>query len=644
MSDQSMSDGGDNHAEAEETTKLRISFVLSPSIRSQTQRDLLELPSEPIAVPSSIRKKGLSAVVNHLLDRKVPKEEDTSGSDSDGSNSDDDEAKLPAIPFDFLLQDKLLRLPLESAVRKEGLSTERALEIQYFPARLPPKKEGESESLPDWITAMDYCTGSGSGSGSSGMLFTGGADGVVRTFQGGNDSGGGSLKELTSVAAHTGSIQCLSSTSVIGDNCSKTLVATGSMDQTLVTHVYDDAKEDEAAAVLKLHAVYSGGHTNSMSSVALSTASGEKTIMASGDWDGGLALWSVPSTEDVGGEEVATEATTTSSKKRKGQKGATTTNKVNVREVKPLQSIKAHSSNISGLSWGYHGSTSSSSSSNATPTTLLISGGHTNSMSSVALTTASGEKTIMASGDWDGGLALWSVPSTEDVGDEEVVAEAASSKKRKGQRGRSTAANKVNVREVKPLQSIKAHSSNISGLSWGYHGSTSSSSSSNATPTTLLTGSWDHGLKVYDTHRMDCILALNGSRVVTSLARCSNSNVVATSSPDCTVRLWDMRTNGEGNGASVVGGGGGSGMDKSLRQSHKGWVSSVQWSPTDPFVLASTSHDGTLKVWDIRSSLPLHTAKAVNRKGEKALCLAFGDGIIYSGGSDCVVKQFACKI
>jgi len=527
MSDQSMSDGGDNHAEAEETTKLRISFVLSPSIRSQTQRDLLELPSEPIAVPSSIRKKGLSAVVNHLLDRKVPKEEDTSGSDSDGSNSDDDEAKLPAIPFDFLLQDKLLRLPLESAVRKEGLSTERALEIQYFPARLPPKKEGESESLPDWITAMDYCTGSGSGSGSSGMLFTGGADGVVRTFQGGNDSGGGSLKELTSVAAHTGSIQCLSSTSVIGDNCSKTLVATGSMDQTLVTHVYDDAKEDEAAAVLKLHAVYSGGHTNSMSSVALST-SGEKTIMASGDWDGGLALWSVPSTEDVGGEEVATEATTTSSKKRKGQKGATTTNKVNVREVKPLQSIKAHSSNISGLSWGYHGS--------------------------------------------------------------------------------------------------------------------ASSSSSNATPTTLLTGSWDHGLKVYDTHRMDCILALNGSRVVTSLARCSNSNVVATSSPDCTVRLWDMRTNGEGNGASVVGGGGGSGMDKSLRQSHKGWVSSVQWSPTDPFVLASTSHDGTLKVWDIRSSLPLHTAKAVNRKGEKALCLAFGDGIIYSGGSDCVVKQFACKI
>lgn len=78
--------------------------------------------------------------------------------------------------------------------------------------------------------------------------------------------------------------------------------------------------------------------------------------------------------------------------------------------------------------------------------------------------------------------------------------------------------------------------------------------------------------------------------------------------------------------------------------SHKSWVSDVQWSPSDPFVLATTSHDGTLKVWDIRSSLPLHTVRAVATKGDKALCLAFGHGIIYSGGSDCVVKQFACKI
>mmetsp|Transcript_26513 Transcript_26513/g.56970 ORF Transcript_26513/g.56970 Transcript_26513/m.56970 type:complete len:515 (-) Transcript_26513:246-1790(-) len=514
MSDQESTASSEND-ESSSQPKLRISFLLSPSIRSQTQRDLLELPTEPIAVPASVRKKGLSAVVNHLLDRKVPKDDD----DSDDDDDDDDENKLPAIPFDFLLNDKLLRLPLESAARKEGLSTEHALEIQYFPARLPPKMEGESESLPDWITAMDYCRGSSNNSHDSGMLFTGGGDGVVRSFVP-KGAGGNLLQQTCSVPAHTGPIKCLSST-FFND---ASLVATGSMDQTLVTHVYNQ-KDDKPT--LDLHAVYSGGHTNSISSVALlnnNNQGGNKAIMASGDWDGGLAIWSVPSLSGGANDDSAEN---TSSKKRKGSKGGTTD--------------KSKDNNVN------------------------------------------------------------------------------------------------NIQEVKPLQSIKAHSSNISGLAWGYN---NGSSNEQQSPTTLLTGSWDHGLKVYDITRMDCILALNGSRVISSLSRCSNSNVVATSSPDCSVQLWDMRTNGEGGSN----GGGGSGIDQTLRQSHKAWVSSVEWSPTDPFVLATASHDGTLKVWDIRSSLPLHTVKAVNKKGEKALCLAFGDGIIYSGGSDCVVKQFACKI
>lgn len=512
-----------------------------------------------MAVPSNIRKRGLSAIVNHLLDRG-----DTHD-DSDASSDDDeeDEDRLPAIPFDFLLNDKLLRLPLDSAARNMGLSTEHALELHYFPARLPPKKDGESEQLPDWIMVMDY-------NSVENRLLCGGADGVIRTFvqqHAKEEGGGGELRSGCVISAHSGPIKCMSSLTDVASNddgsSGMTYIATGSMDQTLVTHAYNSKKDE-----MSLHAVYSGGHGNSISSVALAGAAAAadddgKRIMASGDWDGGLSIWNVP------------------------------------------------------------GSSSSSS-------------------------------------------------SNDDVGGDTTGSKA--SKKRKDNNSKSTSSSNdgsAAIQEVQPIQSVRAHSSNISGLAWGYN-----NNSSTILPSTLLTGSWDHGLKVYDVSRMDCILALNGSRVVTSLSRCSNSDVVATGSPDCTVRLWDMRTNGDGSSGSQI-------ADKTLRQryvfcgyhflcillcthsiddgltcypncycntilsssillySHKSWVSAVQWSPTDPFVLATTSHDGTLKVWDIRSSLPLHTVKATTNKGEKSLCLAFGDGFIYSGGSDCVVKKFA---
>lgn len=327
-----------------------------------------------------------------------------------------------------------------------------------------------------------------SSSSSSDLLWTGNCDGSIRLFSQANEKG--SLIQTDVVKAHSGPIKCLSSCTS-HDNVNSTMVATGSMDQTLLTHSY------ETGGKLVLHTVYTGGHTSSINSVRLlSDKSG--VTMASGDWDGGLCIWKVPS------EDKNESSAKPKEKRRKG--------------------------------------------------------------------------------------------SSDDANN-----------------------NDSGVSEATPFYCFKAHSSNISGISW-----------SNDSSNTIITSSWDHSIKTWDVESQNNILTLNGSKVVTSLGRCHNSDVVATGHPDCTVRLWDMRSSSK-NEANV--------FDNTLRPSHRSWISAVEWSPVDPFVMASTSHDGSVKVWDIRSSVPLHTIKA-HAKGSKALCLSFTEKAIFSGGSDCIVKQY----
>lgn len=42
-------------------------------------------------------------------------------------------------------------------------------------------------------------------------------------------------------------------------------------------------------------------------------------------------------------------------------------------------------------------------------------------------------------------------------------------------------------------------------------------------------------------------------------------------------------------------------------RSHQNWIVSVAWSPASQHHLVTASHDKTLKLWDTRTSIPLHT-------------------------------------
>ena len=72
--------------------------------------------------------------------------------------------------------------------------------------------------------------------------------------------------------------------------------------------------------------------------------------------------------------------------------------------------------------------------------------------------------------------------------------------------------------------------------------------------------------------------------------------------------------------------------------SHARWATAVSWSPSDAHTLASAAHDGTVKLWDLRSTTPLHTLAA---HADKALAVRYhaaggGDArvCLVSGGAD----------
>lgn len=549
--DNDVDDMDNASSSGDETTseQVRVTFRLSSDCKDD---GTLQVPAQPIAVPADITRKGLQAVINHLLDRKI---DNTKPDDDEDDDSDSDDDRLPGLAFDFMIdtagnnkgqnqqQQRLLRTGIEREARRYGLSLENAIPIIYFPSQGAPEKKDDSEPLPDWIGCMSFVP---TNNNTDNILINGCYDGSIHIMQQqhektssnsvGTDSGLNIV--ASSSTAHSGPIKCLSASY----SSDMVWITSGSMDHSLVVHQFDPDTQQ-----LKQYANCTNGHYSAIGCVDLF----------------------VPKNND---------------------------------------SIDT--------------------------------------------------KLLLASADWDGGLCIWDLSkssATSSIGDDNHGDNEEKSSKKSKSNSLTSHRPTESVPQLSPITSIQAHASQVSGVSWGNYEKSNGGSQSQRQ---LITGSWDHSLKVWDIEQQDCILTLNGSRVISCLDTSYHTpNVVVTGHPDCTVRLWDTRVASNNNDAKessssvlqqVV-------SDNIFRPSHKGWISSVQWSKHNPYHLASTSHDGTIKLWDIRSSLPLHTVKAFpstttttpngNKKKmiHKGMSLAYGDinsGMIFAGGTDCIVHQF----
>ncbi|KAG2489040.1 hypothetical protein HYH03_012478 [Edaphochlamys debaryana] len=230
---------------AAEESQVLVKFItkLPPHLR---------VPETPVAVPASLRRYGLSQVINHLLALDAPR------------------------PFDFLVSGQLLRSSLEAHLLLAGLSAESTLEVEYVPAVVPPRHRS-SAPHDDWVSSVDGSRAGPSPSPSApgtGLLVSGSYDGLVRLWN-------GELQAVASVSAHAGGV---TSVRMLPSSHGDLLLTAGKDRAVRLWRLEHPGSKAPSLALLASYAA----HTDSVEA-AVPSPSGSR--VASSGWDGRVLVW-----------------------------------------------------------------------------------------------------------------------------------------------------------------------------------------------------------------------------------------------------------------------------------------------------------------------------------------------------------------
>ena len=217
---------------------------------TREQDESLHVQDAPMYAPISLKRYGLSEIVNHLLDFEKP------------------------VPFDFLIDGELLRTSLQDYLVKKGISSETFLNVEYTRAVLPPSFLS-SFSNEDWISSLDV--------GDNKHIISGSYDGVVRTW---NLSG----KVDKQYSGHSGPIRAvkyISNTRLVSAGNDRTLRLWKTKNDDLKTPSFDDDDEEENIEDGKTLAILEG-HSAPVVSIDIS----DNSRILSGSYDNSIGFWS----------------------------------------------------------------------------------------------------------------------------------------------------------------------------------------------------------------------------------------------------------------------------------------------------------------------------------------------------------------
>ncbi|KAL8952302.1 MAG: hypothetical protein Q9222_001791 [Ikaeria aurantiellina] len=160
-----------------------------------------------------------------------------------------------------------------------------------------------------------------------------------------------------------------------------------------------------------------------------------------------------------------------------------------------------------------------------------------------------------------------------------------------------------------PLVLMKSHSAPVSSVTFAPND-----------PTVAYSASWDHELKTWDLTTSTLIDTRSTSHTLLSLAALPAMNLVATGTSARHIALVDPRA----SATSVVA--------MTLR-GHTNAVVSLATDPKSIYGLASGSHDGTCRIWDVRSTRTEKEGRigqslySIGRESTRGEPRAAGDGI-----------------
>ncbi|KAL3636566.1 WD repeat-containing protein 12 [Castilleja foliolosa] len=219
--------------------------------------------------------------------------------------------------------------------------------------------------------------------------------------------------------------------------------------------------------------------------------------------------------------------------------------------------------------------------------------GHTAAVQSVAAEPL-GE--MVCSGSWDCTVNLWNVTASDSDGGSISV------KKRK-----KSGEDEESQSEGEALTTLAGHTQCVSSVVWPER-------------RTVYSASWDHSIKRWDVETGKDSLSIFCAKALNCLDIGGESSaLVAAGGSDPVIRIWDPRKPGTLSPIFQF-------------SSHNSWISSCKWHPKSWFHLVSSSYDGKVMLWDLRTAWPL---AVIDTHKDKVLCADWwkNDGVI-SGGAD----------